>query len=155
METPHYWVRMLAAVPSQRSCGQEGPGSPYHCPPSCNSCAQGKPAFVGKGKQEEKHFTGACCLWSERALARCSGEPAALAGNAGLGHGPGWQQMPTSTLGPSSGLRQVEKPHGLAMDEGVSGYGWEQWVWALQQGLLAGGGNILTMKCSFKNSLQW
>lgn len=54
------------------------------------------------------------------------------------------------TLSISSGLRLVEKPRGLAVDEGVSGYRWERWVRALWQGLLAGGGNISTMKCSVK-----
>lgn len=80
--------------------------------------------------------------------------PAACGWHTGLGHSSEWQQMPLSTLGPSSGLGQEEKPPGLAMGEGFSGHRWEWWVWALWQGLIAGGRMVPARK-QFSALLQW
>lgn len=138
-------------MPSPRTRGREGPGSAPRCLPGRGSRASGKPAFVGKGEQEERHFIGTRCPRSQRGAVRCSGDLLHRRGDTGLGHGPGWQQTPVPTRGLSSGLREVEKPRGPAVGEGVSGHGWERWVWAPRQGLLAGGGKISTVKCSVKS----
>lgn len=61
---------MLAAVPSPRSRGRRtGLPSPLPMAPVPSS----KPTFVDRDKQEEKCFTGTCCLWSEQGSVRCSG----------------------------------------------------------------------------------
>lgn len=151
METPHYqqgcWQRCPARGPV---AGKDRALLPAACP-AVAPAPSGKPAFVGKGEQEERRFISTRCPRSQRDSVRSSGDLLHRRGDTGLGHGPGWQQTPVPTRGLSSGLREVEKPRGPAVGEGVSGHGWERWVWAPRQGLLAGGGKISTVKCSVKS----